>query len=108
MLRRRGRRGLGHPSNLLSYRIGAKQFAYIKTSEPEKWRFSVRVTPDRFLELTDQKGVKPARYMHRFHWITSVSPESVDGAYLKELRLWSYEKALGGLTLRARKSCGLT
>jgi len=53
---------LGHPSNLLSYKVKDKKFAYFKTSEPEQWRFSFRVTPDRFLELVDQPGIKPARY----------------------------------------------
>ncbi len=62
----------GHPNNLLDYAVGGKTFAYFKTSEPEQWRFSIRVTPDHFLELTDIEGVKPARYMGRFHWVTLV------------------------------------
>jgi len=51
----------GEPYNFLVYSVGGKKFAYFKTSEPERWRFSVRVTPDRFVELTDIAGVKPAR-----------------------------------------------
>jgi hypothetical protein len=47
----------GHPSNILSFFICEKKFAYFKTSDPEKWRFSFRVTPERFLELTDQPGL---------------------------------------------------
>lgn len=89
---------LGHPKNVLVYTIGGKQFAYFKTSEPEKYRFSVRVSPDRFLELTDIPGVKPARYMGRFHWITIVSVTAFDAVYLRELIDWSYHKALSGLS----------
>lgn len=89
---------LGHPKNVLVYTIGSKQFAYFKTSEPEKYRFSVRVSPDRFLELTDIQGVKPARYMGRFHWITIVKVEEFDNAYLRELIDRSYEKALSSLS----------
>jgi len=85
------------PKNYLSYSLHGKKFAYFKTSEPEKWRFSLRVLPERFLELTDQEGIKPARYMHRFHWITIVTVESMDAAYLKELIIWSYHKALSNL-----------
>ncbi len=92
----------GHPSNVLAYSAGGKQFAYFKTSEPEKWRFSIRVTPDRFVELTDVPGIKPARYMARFHWITIVTPSCVPPTYLAELVEWSYLKALGSLS-KARR-----
>ncbi|MEO7497233.1 MAG: MmcQ/YjbR family DNA-binding protein [Massilia sp.] len=96
----------GAPSNVLSYSVGAKTFAYFKTSEPEKWRFSVRTTPDRFLELTDMPGVKPARYMGRFHWITIVDVRSFPQEYLLELIDWSYAKALQGLSKRERLAIG--
>ena len=52
---------------------GGRKFAYFKTSEPEQWRFSIRTTPERFMELTDVPGIKPARYMAKFHWVTIVN-----------------------------------
>ena len=88
----------GHPSNILVYYVGNRKFAYFKTSEPEKWRFSIRTTPDRFVELTDVPGIKPARYLARFHWVTIVNPRSLSADYLNELILWSYKKALGSLS----------
>lgn len=87
----------GEPSNVLSYKVGGKIFAYFKTSNPEKWRFSIRVTPERFIELTDYPGIKPARYMQRFHWVTIVKVPSFDSDYLIELIDWSYNKALSTL-----------
>jgi predicted DNA-binding protein (MmcQ/YjbR family) len=89
---------LGEPSNILVFSVGAKNFAYFKTSDPEKWRFSVRVSPDRFVELTGVPGVKPARYMGRFHWFTIVSVGSFPAPYLGELVEWSYLKARSGLS----------
>lgn len=86
------------PSNVLAYAVGGKNFAYFKTSEPERWRFSTRVSPERFLELTDMPGVKPARYMGRFHWVTIVKVEQFPPDYLAELVTWSYRKALGSLS----------
>lgn len=86
----------GHPRNILVYYAGRGKFAYFKTSEPERWRFSVRVTPDRFLELTDVPGVKPARYLARFHWITIVDVARFPEDYLVELVDASYRRALGG------------
>ena len=90
------------PSNILVYSVGEKKFAYFKTSEPEKWRFSVRVSPSRFLELTDVPGVKPARFMGRFHWVTIVDPGSLPPDYLAELVEWSYRKACSALSRQRR------
>ena len=95
-----------HPSNILVYYIGHKKFAYFKTSEPEKWRFSIRVTPDRFVELTDVPGIKPARYFARFHWITIVNTQHLSKDYLDELIQWSYQKALNSLGKVAREKPG--
>ena len=92
----------GHPGNVLVYSVGGKTFAYFKTSDREKWRFSIRVTADRFVELTDVPGIKPARYMARYHWVTIVDVRSVPAYYLGELVEWSYHKALGSLSRTRR------
>jgi len=84
----------GEPWNVLVYSVGDRRYAYFKTSEPERWRFSVRVTPDRFVELTDMPGVKPARFRGRYHWITIVNVESFPSDYLEELVEGSYRRAL--------------
>jgi predicted DNA-binding protein (MmcQ/YjbR family) len=93
---------VGPPSNVLVYAVGDKNFAYFKTGEPEKWRFSFRVTPERFVELTDVPGVKPARYMGRFHWVTVVEVHKFPADYLTELVKWSYRKAFNALTKAKR------
>ena len=72
------------------------------TSNPERWRFSTKVTPDRFIELTDFPGVKPARYRGRFHWVTIVEVHRFPAAYLTELVEWSYQTAFASLS-KARK-----
>jgi predicted DNA-binding protein (MmcQ/YjbR family) len=91
------------PSNILVYTVGGKFFAYFKTSDPERWRFSIRVTPDRFLELTDTPGIKPARYMGRYHWVTMVKIESMPDDYLTELVEWSYQRAYAALTKKKQR-----
>jgi predicted DNA-binding protein (MmcQ/YjbR family) len=87
----------GDPYNFLVYSVGGRKFAYFKTSAPERWRFSTRVTPDRFIELTDIPGVKPARYRGRFHWITIVNVAGFPADYLQTLVGASYERALCAL-----------
>ncbi len=94
----------GPPSNVLVYYVAGKKFAYFKTSEPEQWRFSIRTSPDRFLALTDVPGIKPARYLARFHWITLVDVAAVPEDFLVELIQWSFDKASTRRT--NRKSAG--
>lgn len=96
----------GAPSNVLVYSVGGKSFAYFKTSDPEKWRFSIRVTSDHFLELTDTPGIKPARYMGRFHWVTIVRVETMPDDYLIELLMWSYQKAYTSLSRKKQAELG--
>ena len=91
------------PINVLSFRVGDKKFAYFKTSEPEQWRFSIRVSPDRFVELTDQPGVKPARYMGRFRWVSIVDVDEFREEYLMELITSSYETAVRGLSKKLQR-----
>jgi predicted DNA-binding protein (MmcQ/YjbR family) len=54
------------------------------------------VTPDRFVELTDVPGVKPARYRGRYGWITIVDVAAFPAAYLRELVAASYRRAAAG------------
>ena len=83
----------GKPYNFLVYSVRGRKFAYFKTSQPERWRFSIRVTPDRFVELTDVAGVKPARYRGRYGWITIVHVAAFPADYLRELVEGSYQRA---------------
>jgi len=92
----------GEPYNFLVYSIGGKKFAYFKTSDPERWRFSTKVTPDRFVELTDIAGVKPARYRGRYGWITIVDVSVFPSGYLRELVRSSYERAFTSLSKTRR------
>ena len=83
----------GEPYNWLVYSVRGRKYAYFKTSEPERWRFSVRVSPDRFVELTEFPGVKPARYRGRYGWITIVNVSAFPGDYLRTLVNASYTRA---------------
>ena len=83
----------GEPYNFLVYAVAGRKFAYFKTSQPERWRFSIRVTPERFVELTDMPGVKPARYRGRYGWITIVNVAAFPEAYLRVLVDASFRRA---------------
>ena len=91
------------PYNILVYQVGGKAFAYFKTSAPERWRFSVRVTPDRFVELTDRPGIKPARYRGRYHWVTIVNVRGFPEDYLRDLIRASRQRAFDSLPAKKRR-----
>jgi predicted DNA-binding protein (MmcQ/YjbR family) len=93
---------LGDPYNILVYSLDKTNFAYFKTSDPERWRFSVKVSPTRFIELTGIPGVKPARYRGRHHWITIVDVANFPATYLKELVEWSHQYAMEKLPKKRR------
>jgi predicted DNA-binding protein (MmcQ/YjbR family) len=95
---------LAEPYNIDVYSLDKKNFAYFKTSQPERWRFSIKVTPERFIELTEVVGVKPARYRGRYHWITIIEVEKFPAAYLRELVEWSYQHALQSLSQSRRRA----
>jgi len=97
----------GAPANILVYGAGGKRFAHFKTSQPEQWRFSIKVSPERFLELTDIPGIKPARWLARFRWVTIVDVRGVPDDYLRELVQWSHRKALDSLS-KARRAALLS
>ena len=98
---------VGPPGNILVYSVDKRSFAYFKTSEPECWRFSFRVAPERFLELTGVPGIKPARYMGRYRWVTVVDVRTVPADYLQELVAWSHVKAVSGLSKRRQQEIAL-
>ncbi|UUZ46549.1 hypothetical protein LP420_21645 [Massilia sp. B-10] len=81
-----------------------KKFAYFKTSTPEQWRFSIRVSPDRFLELTDVPGIKPSA-LHGALSLDYHRRSRGDAAdYLLELIAWSYDKARFAQCQAARRA----
>ncbi len=82
---------LPDPYNILVYSLDKINFAYFKTSEPARGRFSIKVTPSRFVELTDIPGVRPARYRGRYHWVTIVDVAGFPAGYLRELVEWSHQ-----------------
>jgi len=92
----------GPPANILLYELGGRRFAYFKTSEPERWRFSFKASPERFLELTDQPGIKPARWLGHHRWVTVVDVSAMPAAYLEDLVAWSYRYVLERLPRRQR------
>ncbi|HEX6833472.1 MAG TPA: MmcQ/YjbR family DNA-binding protein [Rudaea sp.] len=86
----------------LVFTVAAKMFAVIGLRGPHRDRLSFKVDPDRFLELTDQPGMKPAPYMARAFWISIVEPERFERGELEAFVRRSYELVRAGLSKKVQ------
>lgn len=87
------------------FKIGGKMFACtgLETSS----RYSFKVDDERFLELTDLKGIQPAPYLARAKWI-QIEPKECElsTAEIKRLITRSYELVLSKLPKKTQKQIG--
>lgn len=82
----------------LVFTVAAKMFVVIGLSGQHRNQISFKVDPERFLELTDQPGMKPAPYMARAFWISIFEPERFKPAELEAFVRRSYELVRSGLS----------
>lgn len=82
----------------LVFTVASKMFTVLCLRGPDKGRFSFKVDPERFLELTDQPGVMPAHYMARAFWITVTEPERFKRAEVDAFIRHSYDLVRSKLT----------
>ncbi len=85
------------------YKVGGKMFA---VSGPDNDSlYSFKVDEHRFLELTDQPGVRPAPYLARARWV-QIDPSTcvLDDAELEDLVRHSYALVFGKLTKKVQRS----
>jgi predicted DNA-binding protein (MmcQ/YjbR family) len=75
----------------LVYSVAGKMFVVMCTIGPDRGRFSFKVDPERFLELTEQPGMAPAPYMARAFWVSVTEPERFARSELEAFVRRSYE-----------------
>ena len=93
----------------LCFKVGGKIFAMVGLdSVPQRMCF--KCTPERFAELCELDGIKPAPYVGRYKWVMIEGLDVLRDAELQELIAQSYEmvSAKGKLkpqrTQRTRRS----
>ena len=65
-----------------------------------------KVDADRFLELTDRPGVRPAPYLARAGWVAIADPRGFALAELRPLLERSYRLVVAGLAQRVQRELG--
>jgi predicted DNA-binding protein (MmcQ/YjbR family) len=73
----------------LCFKVAGKLFA-VTPLEVAPVRLSFKCTPENFALLCERKGVKPAPYMARNHWIALEQLNALPDSELRELLAESY------------------
>jgi len=74
----------------ICFKIGAKIFAVLSLdSAPPGLCF--KCSPEKFVELCEQDGIKPAPYVGRYKWVLLERLDALGDAELKDLIRQSYE-----------------
>lgn len=89
--------------NDLCFSVGKKMFA-VTGIENAEGGVSVKTTPEKFAELTERPGIRPAHYVARYHWITVEDPNAVSTDELRQLIRESYQLVFDKIPARIKKT----
>lgn len=87
----------------LVFKIAGKMFAVISLEEASDHCMSFKATPENFAELTERKGIVPAPYVARYHWVALENFNALKDKELKALLRESYDLVFAKLPAKARK-----
>jgi predicted DNA-binding protein (MmcQ/YjbR family) len=73
----------------LCFSIGGKMYCVTGFEEPVS--ISIKVTGEKFEELTQRKGIRPAPYLARYNWVLIEDAGAITDSELKQLIRESYD-----------------
>lgn len=85
----------------LCFCVGEKMFAV--TGVDSNGQVSFKCTPEKFAELIERHGIRPAAYVARYHWVHLEDPNALAESELKDLISKSYQMVLEKLPAKVRK-----
>jgi predicted DNA-binding protein (MmcQ/YjbR family) len=87
----------------LCFKIGGKIFVVLGLdSVPQRVCF--KCTPDRFAELIEQDGIRPAPYVGRYKWVMLDRLDALPDSELRDLIRESYEMVAAKISNKTRTS----
>lgn len=89
--------------NDLCFCVGGKMFCVTGVDSID-YGISVKCTPEVFAELTERKGIIPAHYVARYHWVTIEEVDAVTATELRALIKQSYQLVFDKLPAKAKKT----
>jgi predicted DNA-binding protein (MmcQ/YjbR family) len=79
----------------LCFKVGDKIFTLLNLDVASETRLSLKCTPERFAELIEVEGVRPAPYVGRYHWVALEQLDSLRDREIEELIGASYAMVAG-------------
>lgn len=86
----------------LVFKIAGKMFAVISLEKVSDHCMSFKCTPEKFAELTERKGIVPAPYVARYHWVALETFDALNAKDLKALLRNSYDLVFEKLPKKLR------
>jgi len=86
----------------LVFKIAGKMFAVISLEASSDHCMSFKSTPEKFAELTERKGIVPAPYVARYHWVALETFDALKEKELKSLLQNSYDLVFEKLPKKAK------
>ena len=90
----------------LTFCVGKKMFAVTGMEMSAESGITVKTTPEKFAELTERPGIRPAHYVARYHWVTVEDLTALTNNELKELIQNSYKLVFDKLPKKERDKIG--
>ncbi len=87
----------------LCFLVAGKMFCVYCLEGEEKGSLSFKAGEDRFLELTDRPGFRPAPYLARAHWVKIDKPGGVAREELRDLLQASYRLIVARLPKKTQR-----
>jgi predicted DNA-binding protein (MmcQ/YjbR family) len=84
------------------FSVGEKMFAVTGAATPAEG-ISFKVEDERFLELTDRPGIRPAAYLARARWVHVGKEADLSDEEAAQLLRRSYELVLAKLTKKLQR-----
>lgn len=75
----------------LLLRIGNKIFVVLSLEPGSDHCMSLKCTPEKFAELVEQDGIRPAPYVARYHWVALERFDVLPSSELKSLLKTAYQ-----------------
>jgi predicted DNA-binding protein (MmcQ/YjbR family) len=91
--------------NDLTFTVGKKMFA-VTGLETAQGSISFKCTPEKFAELVEIDGIRPAHYVARYHWVTVENMDALKADELKNLIENSYRMVREKLPKKLRQELG--
>jgi predicted DNA-binding protein (MmcQ/YjbR family) len=92
--------------NVMAFSVGGRLFALCGAEAHSTRGMSFKVDAERFLELTDRPGFRPAPYLARAKWVHIASPDALDDDEMAALLQRSYSLVLSRLTKKMQRDIG--